>query len=60
MIKSQMEEKESEEKVSNSLLELQPNLFGIGLNLNKFFQDIRSNVRTKVLDDPKQEKKNEE
>jgi hypothetical protein len=60
MIKAQIDEKESGSEVSNSLFELKPSVFGLAVNLNRLFENIRSNVRTKVLDDPKQEQKNEE
>jgi small GTP-binding protein len=40
MIKAQMDEKESAAETVNHLVELKPNLFGLGINLNELFKRI--------------------
>ncbi|WP_339136302.1 MAG: COR domain-containing protein [Candidatus Electrothrix sp. GW3-4] len=58
-LQAELEHKEAATEASNINLELKPNAFGVGINLNSLFEGIKSKVRARVLDDPQKGDKHE-
>lgn len=47
MIKAQMDKKDSDAEVVNSLFELKPNIAGVGVNLNELFARVLGREKKK-------------
>ncbi len=58
-LQAELEYKETAMEAGNRILELKPNAFGVGINLNSLFEGIKSKVRARALDDPRTGDKDE-